>query len=151
MSTESPQTQDRNASPLHRETNPQQLPQEWLQNAPRATIDDGETEYYATLYTVERTLAQDPDVLAGKRDGRGEQWTVHVLYVRADGARRVSRTYDASVTETSDGLQVTPKGLMASVAVDGEHVTPHSAPVTEEIVDALRELHDIDVEDDSDD
>lgn len=116
-----------------------------MQDAPRATIDDGETRYYATLATIERTLAQDPEVLAGRRDGRGETWRVHVLYVRADGARRVSRTYDASVTETADGLQVTPKGLMASIAVDGEHVTPHSAPVTEAIVDALRELHGIDV------
>ncbi|MDL0133546.1 hypothetical protein [Halobacterium salinarum] len=145
MSTKQPDAQDRNASPLDRETNPQQIPTEWLQNAPRATIDDGETEYYAVLATIERTLA-NADVLAGHRDGRGEEWTVHVLYVRADGARRVSRTYDASVTETSDGLKVTPKGLMGSIAVDGEHVTPHSAPVTEEIVDALDELHDIDVE-----
>jgi len=146
MSTESPQTQDRNASPLHRETNPQQIPTEWLQDAPRASIDDGETPYYAVLATIERTLATDPDVLAGHRDGRGEEWTVHVLYVRADGTRRIERTYDASVTETADGLDVTPKGLQASIAVDGDHVTPHSAPVTEEITEALDELHGITVE-----
>jgi streptogramin lyase len=144
MSTKQPDAQDRNAS-FHRETNPQQIPTEWLQDAPKADLSEGETEYYAVLATIERTLA-NADVLAGHQDGRGETWRVHVLYVRADGARRVSRTYDASVTETADGLQVTPKGLMGSIAVDGEYVTPHSAPVTEAIEDALRELHGISVE-----
>ncbi|WP_089650135.1 hypothetical protein [Halobacterium hubeiense] len=144
MSTKQPETQDRNASSLNGETSPQQIPAEWLQDAPRASIDDGETEYYAVLATIERTLA-NADVLAGHRDGRGEEWTVHVLYVRRDGARRVSRTYDASVIETADGLRVTPKGLQASIAVDGDHVTPHSAPVTDEITEALRELHEIEV------
>lgn len=143
MSTNTPTQENGTDSPLTGETTHRQIPAEWIADAPDAELSEGETRYYATLYTVERELAE-ADVLAGRTDGRAEQWTVHVLYTRADGQRRVSRHLDASVVETSEGLDVTPKDFQASISVDGDHVTPHSAPCSEEIQAALRELHDID-------
>jgi len=148
MSTKQPDAQDRNAS-LDRETNPQQIPEEWLQDAPRATISEGETEYHAVLYTVEHTVTSDEDILAGRKQGRAEEWIIHALYVRADGQRAVEYPYDTRVVETGDGLNVTPRNFEASVAVDGDIVTPHAAPQSQLVVDALDELHDIDVEADA--
>lgn len=141
MSTKSPDTQD--DSDLNGESDAYVIPREWLANAPTATITDGETEYYAVLYTVERTVTSDEDVLAGRKQGRGEEWTIHALYVRADGQRAVEYPYDARVVETGDGIDVTPRNFEATVAVDGEIVTPHAAPQSQLVLEALDALHDI--------
>jgi len=145
MSTKSPDTQD-DSDQLDGETDAYVIPHEWLQNAPTATITNGETEYYAVLYTVERNVTSDEDVLAGRKQGRAEEWTIHALYVRADGQRAVEYPYDARVIDTGTGLDVTPRDFQATVAVDGEIVTPHSAPQNQLVVDALDALHDIQTE-----
>lgn len=129
---------------LDEETNPRVIPTTWLADAHDEPVQSGETRYYATLYTVERQLASDPDVLAGHKQGRAEEWTVHILYVRADGQRRVERNYDAHVADIGGSIQVTPRRFTATIAVDGRRDTPHSAPRSEEIVAALADLHDID-------
>ncbi|WP_338417018.1 hypothetical protein [Halobacterium salinarum] len=129
---------------LHHETDPRPIPQAWLDDAPRADVNAAETEYHAVLYTVERSVAGDTDILAGHKQGRAEQWTIHVLFVRGDGQRRVEQAFDACVVETADGLQITPRGLRASIAVDGRDITPVARPRTTDIERALSELHDID-------
>ncbi|QRY26393.1 hypothetical protein [Halobacterium sp. BOL4-2] len=145
MSTHTPRAQD-GIEALHNETDPRPIPQAWLDNAPRADVNAAETEYHAVLHTIERSVAGDTDVLAGHKQGRAEQWTIHVLFVRGDGQRRVEQAYDARVVETADGLQITPRGLRASIAVDGRDITPVARPRTTDIERALRDLHDIDVE-----
>lgn len=127
------------------ETDPRTIPSEWLATGYNEPIHAGETKYYAVLYTVEHELTNDPDVLAGRMQGRAEEWTIHALYVREDGQRRVSRSYDTHVTETGDGgIEVTPQRFAATIAVDGRQDTPHSAPRTDEIVAALADCHNID-------
>jgi len=127
------------------ETDPRIIPSAWLTTGHDEPVQDGETRYYPVLYTVERQLASDPDVLAGRKQGRAEEWTVHVLYVRRDGQRRVSRDYDARVTETgTHGVEVTPQRFASSISVDGHQDTPHSAPRTDRIETALVTRHSID-------
>jgi len=147
MSTHTPKTQD-GIEALHKETDPRPVPEAWLDDAPHANVDADETRYYAVLHTIEKSVADDHDVLAGHKQGRAEDWTVHVLFVRADGKRRVEQPYDARVIETADGLDVTPRDFRASIAVDGRDITPVSRPRTTDIERALSELHNIEVADD---
>jgi hypothetical protein len=147
MSTKQRNGQD-GIEALHEETSPKPVPETWLDDAPNPTVDEDETRYYAVLHTIEHTVTDDHEVLRGDKPGAPEDWTVHVLYVRADGQRRVSRHLDARVVETTNGLDVTPRGFTASIAVDGDHVTPVARPVTDQIERALNDLHGIEVDDD---
>ena len=129
----------------------------WIRDGVHEDLSEGETRYYATLQTItHETLGEQmrPDV-----EGPGEQVTITVLYVRADGHRGVEREYDARVVDEGDQTIVDPKllhnpgfseGWPASIAVDGDRVVPRSIHRTPEIERALAALHDIEVDTEAD-
>lgn len=130
----------------------QVIPEEWLDEATQIPISDAEREFVPVLWTVEHELADDPEILAGRRPGRGEVWQIAVMYVSSDGRERVDKSFPARVIESTRGVLVSPERLDGRVGVDGEVVTPARRPVTHQIARALEELHgisDVDVEEDS--
>lgn len=135
-----------NEHPLDHETDPQRVPEDWLQAGVDEDVDVGETRYYALQYVHERELTQDPDVLAARTDGPGETNTIHVRYVRGDGHRALERSYAASITETGDGVRVEPKHLSAwpaTISVGGREDELASIQRSEVVVGLLAELHGV--------
>lgn len=146
MIADNPQTNESSDHPLDRESDPQRVPEAWLQAGINQDVSEGDTRYYALQYVHSRTIAKDPGVLAGHKDGRGEHHEIHVRYVRGDGARATERSYPARVVETQDGLRIEPAGLEAwpaVLAVDGTTGELASIERSAEIVRLLAELHDV--------
>jgi len=136
--------------PTNGETQARIIPNTWAEQGTRPNLDDTETQYYAVRYVVEHELADDPDVLAGRSDGRGETVTLHVQYVRGDAARAIEASFPACVIETGDGVLVEPEDLSAggwpaSLAVDGTQHEIASIERGTETVRALEALHGLEV------
>jgi hypothetical protein len=137
--------EDDGSHPLDGETTAELLPDAWVDDRDEP-LAAGETRYYAVMYTVERVLSGDADVLSGREPGRGEEYRIHVLYVRGDASRRVERSYPATVVDDGSGVRVRPKGgIQSSIAVDGSAVTPAAGKRAQLVVEALDELHDVTV------
>lgn len=122
------------------------IPADWLDAALSVPVADNEDAFLPVLFTVERELTDDVDVLSGDKPGRGEVWQIAVLYVSPDGRRRVDETFPARVVDAGErGTLVTPQRLYDAVGVDGDVTEGVRRRVTPQIADALASLHDIDV------
>lgn len=153
MLTKDPTRNEGTDSPLDGETDPDYIPSAWAEQGTHQDVDDNSTRYYAVRQAIEHNVSTDPDVLAGRTDGRAESYTVHVQYIRGDGSRAVDRQYPARVVDRGDHTTIEPRGLQrgdwpASIAVDGTTDEIASIERTPAVVRGLEALHGLTLSED---